>query len=68
LAHQSISANKLGQIKDFGKLAMLAQDQGVEFGAASGSGMASQRQQANAEFSAIAQKIIERTSVSEKEL
>jgi cellulose biosynthesis protein BcsQ len=62
LASTSLSYNKLGQVKDFGKLAALAQTQGVAFGGASG-GATSQREEANKEFGAIAKKIIDRTSV-----
>lgn len=62
LASQSLSANKLGQVKDFGKLATVAQEKGVEFEAATGPGLTSQRDEARAEFSAIAKRIIDRTS------
>ena len=68
LVNQSTSANKLGQVKDFGKLAVVAQGQGVEFSAVTGPGMVSQRQEAKTEFAAIAKKIIERTSIADSEL
>ena len=65
LANNSSSINRLGQVKDFGKLAMVAQGLGVEFSAVTGSGMAAQRQEARSEFAAIAKKIIERTSIAD---
>jgi cellulose biosynthesis protein BcsQ len=61
LAPHSASSSKLGQVKDFGKIAMVAQEQGVEFGAVSGPGLVPQRDQAVVEFAAIAKRIIERT-------
>jgi cellulose biosynthesis protein BcsQ len=61
LARTSLSYNKLGQVKDFGKLATLAQTQGVSFDKVSG-GAADQRDEAKKEFAAIARRIIERTS------
>jgi len=65
LAHASPSANKLGQVKDFGKLATVAQDKGIEFSAVTNPGMAAQRAEAKAEFDAIAKRIIERTLVED---
>jgi hypothetical protein len=61
LASVSISHNKLGQVKDFGKLAALAQTQGVAFANVSG-GASYQKEEATKEFGAIAQRIIERTT------
>ena len=61
LASNSISHNKLGQVKDFGKIAALAQTQGVAFQSVTG-GAAYQRDEAKKEFEAIAQRIIQRTS------
>ena len=68
LASQSSSVNKLGQVKDFGKLAIIAQDEGVEFSAVKASGMAAQRQEATAEFAEIAKKIIKRTSKADGDI
>jgi cellulose biosynthesis protein BcsQ len=62
LASTSVSHNKLGQVKDFGKLAAQAQTQGVAFGSVSG-GTPYQKEEATREFEAIAQRIIERTSL-----
>lgn len=66
LASTSISHNKLGQVKDFGKLAAQAQTQGVAFESVSG-GNSNQRTEARREFGAIAKRIIDRTSVNESE-
>lgn len=60
LASTSISQNKLGQVKDFGSLATLAQDQGVPFASVNG-GSPEQKQQAKDEFAQIAERIIQRT-------
>jgi cellulose biosynthesis protein BcsQ len=61
LASTSLSYNKLGQVKDFGKLAALAQTQGLAFNNVSG-GATNQRDEAKREFDAIALRIINRTS------
>ncbi len=60
LASASVSHNKLGQVKDFGSLAVLAQEQGLPF-ALVGGGSQEQIQQAKVEFSRIAKHIIQRT-------
>ena len=62
LASTSSSYNKLGQVKDFGKLAVQAQTQGVAFDSVTG-GATYQRDEAKKEFSAIARRIIDRTSI-----
>lgn len=62
LANTSLSYNKLGQVKDFGKIAAQAQAQGVAFENVSG-GTPYQREEARKEFGAIARRIIERTAV-----
>jgi len=64
LARNSLAANKLGQVKDFGTLATLAQEQGVDFVRTTQSQPA-QRTEAKNEFAAIAKKIIARTSDQE---
>lgn len=64
LARTSLSANKLGQVKDFNTLASLAQRQGVDFYNTSQSPL-EQRMEARTEFGAIAKKIITRTSDAE---
>lgn len=66
LASASLSYNKLGQVKDFGKLAAQAQTQGVAFDSVSG-GTPYQRDEAKKEFGAIAKRIIGRTSVDTAE-
>ena len=60
LASATLSYNKLGQVKDFGQLAALAQTQGVAFDAVTG-GASYQKAEAEKEFKAIARRIIERT-------
>lgn len=60
LASGSISQNKLGQVKDFGGLATLAQDQGVPFRMVDG-GSPDQKLQAKDAFDQIAKLILERT-------
>lgn len=60
LASSSLSYNKLGQVKDFGSLAPLAQEQGCPFAMVDG-GSPDQKQQAEGEFDRIAKHIIERT-------
>lgn len=62
LASTSLSYNKLGQVKDFGKLAAQAQTQGVAFDSVVG-GTTYQRDEAKKEFAAIARRIIDRTLV-----
>ena len=66
LASTSLSYNKLGQVKDFGKIAALAQTQGVAFDSVSG-GATYQRDEAKKEFAAIASRIIDRTSTETSE-
>lgn len=66
LASTSLSYNKLGQVKDFGQLAALAQTQGTAFENVSG-GSTYQRDEARKEFSAIAKRIIDRTSIDATE-
>lgn len=61
LASTSVSQNKLGQVKDFGKLAVQAQAQGVAFESVTG-GTPYQKEEAKKEFGAIAHRIIQRTS------
>jgi len=58
LAHASISLNKLGQVKDFGALAIEAQTEGVPFAMASGAPYL--KEQARKEFKNIAERIIQR--------
>lgn len=60
LASSSVSHNKLGQVKDFGSLAPLAQDQGLPFAMVEG-GAPGQKQLAEDEFDRIARLIIQRT-------
>ena len=60
LASSSVSYNKLGQVKDFGSLAVLAQEQGVPFVSATG-GSPDQQNQARMAFDRIAKHIMERT-------
>lgn len=67
LASVSVSQNKLGQVKDFGGLATLAQNQGKPFAFVEG-GSPEQKQQARAEFASIAQRIIQRTTLSSSDL
>lgn len=62
LASSSVSHNKLGQVKDFGSLAPLAQAQGRPFALVEG-GSPEQKQQAAAEFDRIAKHIIQRTEL-----
>jgi len=63
LAQESISRNKLGQVKDFGGLATAAQTEGVPF-AMVRSGAAYLKEEAEKEFNNIAERIITRiTSV-----
>lgn len=64
LASSSVSANKLGQIKDFGGVAALSQQQGVPFAQVDG-GTPYLRDEAKAEFRRLAEKIISRTQVDE---
>ena len=66
LASTSLSYNKLGQVKDFGKLAALAQTQGTAFQSVSG-GALYQREEARREFATIAKRIINRTSIDAAE-
>lgn len=61
LAPAAISHQKMGQVKDFGSLAMRAQDEGEPFMTVKGAN-ADQKLQAQREFSAIAKRIIERTA------
>lgn len=63
LASASVSHNKLGQVKDFGALATLAQDQGVPFAKVK-YGNPSQKVEAKAEFARIAKQIIQRTGLT----
>lgn len=60
LASASVSHNKLGQVKDFGALATLAQEQGKPF-ASVRNGNAEQKKEAKKEFASIARHIIQRT-------
>lgn len=62
LASSSVSYNKLGQVKDFGSLAPLAQEQGLPFALVDG-GSPEQKKQAEAEFDRIAKHIIQRTEI-----
>lgn len=62
LASSSVSHNKLGQVKDFGSLAPLAQDQGLPFAMVEG-GDPGQKQLAEDEFDRIARLIIQRTEI-----
>ncbi len=64
LASTSLSYNKLGQVKDFGKIAALAQTQGAAFVNVSG-GASYQKVEARKEFGAIAKRIIDRSSSNE---
>jgi cellulose biosynthesis protein BcsQ len=66
LVNTSASQNKLGQVKDFGALATLAQEQGRPFSLVDG-GTSSLKIQADAEFSRIAKYIIERTESANSE-
>ncbi|MBU2621823.1 MAG: AAA family ATPase [Proteobacteria bacterium] len=63
LAQSSISHNKLGQVKDFGSLAIIAQEEGRPFAMASG-GSAYLKEEAEKEFNKIADRIIERTMLA----
>lgn len=60
LASASISHNKLGQVKDFGALATLAQAQGKPFALVE-TGVPAQKQDAKKEFASIAKYIVQRT-------
>ncbi len=60
LASSSVSQNKFGQVKDFGGLATLAQEQGQPFALVRG-GLQYQKEQAKGEFARIANRIIQRT-------
>jgi cellulose biosynthesis protein BcsQ len=60
LASASVSHNKLGQVKDFGGLATLAQEQGQPFALVK-NGSPDQKQEAKEEFARIAKHIILRT-------
>ncbi|MBI5450619.1 MAG: AAA family ATPase [Gammaproteobacteria bacterium] len=62
LASASFSQNKLGQVKDFGGLATLAQEQGQPFALVNG-GTQAQKTEAKAEFERIAKHIIQRTEI-----
>jgi len=62
LASSSVSTNKLGQIKDFGGVAALSQQQGVPFSQVEG-GTPYLRDEAKAEFRRLAEKIISRAHV-----
>ncbi|MFT3814459.1 MAG: AAA family ATPase [Acidovorax sp.] len=68
LASHSLSTYKLGQIKDFGSLAIAAQEQGVDFSEVAGAGTAGQKAEAEAEFAQIAKKIISRIAEEEEAL
>lgn len=61
LAQSSVSHNKLGQVKDFGSLAVKAQNEGSPF-ARTRSGSQYLKQEAEREFDKIASNIIERTT------
>ena len=61
LASGAVGYNKLGQVKDFGSLATLAQEQGKPFRSIEG-GALDQRREADAEFDRIAKLILQRTS------
>ncbi len=64
LASASVSQNKLGQVKDFGGLATLSQQQGQPFASVKGAGaILDQKQQAKEEFARIAKLIIQRTAL-----
>jgi cellulose biosynthesis protein BcsQ len=65
LASSSLSQNKLGQVKDFGGLATLAQAQGKPFARVE-KGNSEQKIEAKAEFSRIAKLIIQRTESASK--
>lgn len=65
LASASVSHNKLGQVKDFGSLATLAQAQGKPFALVQG-GVVEQKKTAKAEFERIAKQILQRTGPSLK--
>lgn len=60
LASGTVSHNRLGQVKDFGGLAILAQNQGVPFAQAEG-GSAALKAEAAEEFDSIAKRIVLRT-------
>lgn len=61
LASGAVGYNKLGQVKDFGGLATLAQEQGKPFRSVDNAG-AAQKREAEAEFDRIAKLILQRTS------
>jgi cellulose biosynthesis protein BcsQ len=65
LAQASVSHNKLGQVKDFGALAVKAQTQGVPFEMANG--VTYLKQDAKKEFANIAERIIERITPAPSE-
>ena len=67
LASSTVSHNKLGQVKDFGGLATLAQEQGKPFRLVAG-GSVEQKVEAGAEFDRIAKLILQRTSLVSAEL
>ena len=67
LASASVSQNKLGQVKDFGGLATLAQEQGQPFALVNG-GPPNQKQEAKTEFARIAKHIIQRTAPTSSDL
>jgi cellulose biosynthesis protein BcsQ len=60
LAPAPMSQQKLGQVKDFGSLAIKAQDQGEPFMTVQGAN-AEQKAEAQREFAVIAKRIVERT-------
>jgi len=61
LANASISQNKLGQVRDFGALAIVAQTEGLPFAMARG-GAQYQKDEAQEEFDSIAEQIIKRVA------
>ena len=65
LAQASISHNKLGQVKDFGALAIKAQTEGLPFAMASGAPYI--KEQAEKAFDNIAEHIIERIMHTDSE-
>ena len=61
LASAAVSYNKIGQVKDFGGLATLSQEQGAPFRSVEGGGV-EQKRDADAEFDRIAKLILQRTA------